>query len=490
MANEIIMTISDYLGVKLSDILWEGEELTDLDLPDYNDNGINAQQQWNASIVALEKLLAITINKNSNNSSSAIQGIIISSPTPIIQDKELISHLETVIFSPQNLSQMALMPSSYSSSLSSDFSSSFLDIYLDINDSLHQEQFCLVLTKQFSCIVLKTIEGNYHHNSQFLFSFNPEVINNITQLILDKLQQNKHCHYQYLSKLFQDFKPQNPHYKIVSKFSRVLLNNLSMNNKDITSDNNVSVNNRIPRESNSISLKKTPLPPYPEFELLQALTHEIRTPLTTIKTLTKLLLKRTKNIPELIRYLEAIEQECTEQINRMELIFKAVELESKSSIKSSVQLVPTSLEEILSQTIPSWKKQAERRNIILDIIVPQKLPQIVSDPHMLSQILTGLMERFTRNLPSGENFKVLILQAGNQLKLQFLSDSNINYHQAKCLGKLLLFQPDTGSLSLSYDVTKNIFNALGGKLIIKQKPDKGEILTVFLPLGNSNFVNN
>lgn len=95
------------------------------------------------------------------------------------------------------------------------------------------------------------------------------------------------------------------------------------------------------------------------------------------------------------------------------------------------------------------------------------------------------MEKFTRSLPSGCHFQLVILPVGNQLKLQFLSESSFNYSHSKCLGKLLLFQPETGSLSLSNDVTRNIFHALGGKFTIKQKPNKGEILTIFLPLGNS-----
>jgi len=33
-------------------------------------------------------------------------------------------------------------------------------------------------------------------------------------------------------------------------------------------------------------------------------------------------------------------------------------------------------------------------------------------------------------------------------------------------------------------VTKNLFNALGGKLIVRQRPQQGEVLTIFLPLGS------
>ncbi|XGB39107.1 MAG: hypothetical protein LVT47_13500 [Cyanobacteria bacterium LVE1205-1] len=45
-----------------------------------------------------------------------------------------------------------------------------------------------------------------------------------------------------------------------------------------------------------------------------------------------------------------------------------------------------------------------------------------------------------------------------------------------------MFQPETGSLSLKLSVTKNLFQALGAKLIVRQRPNESEILTIFLPL--------
>jgi signal transduction histidine kinase len=48
-----------------------------------------------------------------------------------------------------------------------------------------------------------------------------------------------------------------------------------------------------------------------------------------------------------------------------------------------------------------------------------------------------------------------------------------------------MFQPETGSLSLNLAVTKNLFQVLGGKLIVRHRPQQGEELTIFLPLEKS-----
>jgi len=60
-----------------------------------------------------------------------------------------------------------------------------------------------------------------------------------------------------------------------------------------------------------------------------------------------------------------------------------------------------------------------------------------------------------------------------------------NDNPFKSLGQLLTFQPATGCLSLNLDATKNIFQALGGKLTVRQRQEQGKELTIFLPLGNS-----
>ena len=112
---------------------------------------------------------------------------------------------------------------------------------------------------------------------------------------------------------------------------------------------------------------------------------------------------------------------------------------------------------------------------------------------MLDQVLGNLIENFSRNLPHGSLIKVEVMLAGSQLKLQLKSDSDIgeksrspftSYTKTpfKSIGPLLMFQPETGSLSLNLKVTKNLFQAIGAKLVIRQRPTKGEIMTIFLPV--------
>ncbi|PSB57057.1 sensor histidine kinase, partial [filamentous cyanobacterium CCP1] len=233
-------------------------------------------------------------------------------------------------------------------------------------------------------------------------------------------------------------------------------------------------------------------PPTSDTELLQAIAHEVRTPLTTIRTLTRLLLRRKDLNPDVIKRLEVIDRECTEQIDRFSLIFRAVELETAQTRNLLTSLAPISLERVLQQNIPRWQQQASQHNHTLDIILPQKMPSVVTDPAMLDQVLTGLIDRITHSLPPGSHIQVQVSLAGHQLKLQLESQPLVKHKMGsnqfgfasnlKSIGQLLMFQPETGNLSLNLSATKNLFQALGGKLIVRQRPEQGEVLTIFLPL--------
>jgi K+-sensing histidine kinase KdpD len=148
--------------------------------------------------------------------------------------------------------------------------------------------------------------------------------------------------------------------------------------------------------------------------------------------------------------------------------------------------VYTSLENVLNESIPCWKKQAQRRNVMLDIVVPKKLPQVFSDPTILNQVLMGLIEKFTRSFSEGGSISVQVATAGHQLKLQFRTESSSLNNPLEALGQLLMFHPNTGGLSLNLDVTKHIFHVLGGKLIVRQRSQYKQVFTIFLPLSQDS----
>jgi signal transduction histidine kinase len=446
---------------------------------------LKAQREWFGAIAAAENLLESTIDSNCYDRET-LQGVVFSAPAPVFSNLALISHLQTGIFTPEAFQFKALMPSTQQENSFNGLDRSPLwKLPLIPNDPIIQEQFCLIFTTNFALVMV--LGKNATETPQFHFSFAPETVERAWQTLRSRLVLVNYQGLSELDAIVANFRPNCPDYRLVSHFSRQLLHNLP-NLTTLAIENTRQIETVSVTESASKTPERASSLPHPnsqlEMELLQALTHEIRTPLTTIRTLTKLLLKKQQDFPaKVIQRLQAIDRECTAQIERMELIFRAAELESTPVNQETVHLTPCCLESVLEQTIPRWEEQAQRRNVNLDVSVPPHLPQVVSDPAMLDRALTGLMESCTRSVSTGGQIHVNVSTAGDRLKLQVISQSENSKNPFKSLGQLLMFQPETGCLSLNWDVTKNMFQALGGKMTVRQKTKQGKELTIFLPLG-------
>jgi signal transduction histidine kinase len=498
---------------------------------------VRAEREWWGAIAALNVLLeatlpelaepvAVTSAARKPSKSQAKQGLILAGPSCMLTQPTLNARLASWVFTPKALDAFAWMPFQLLPAASHPEVSEVVDATPALpvlpGDPLAAEQFCVVITSAFSLVMV--LGEKPTGEPAFSFSFDPEVVQSAWRSLRPRALLTSPQQVERLDTLIAEFTPTAPHYKIVMQFSQLLLQHLpdplDLETETVTAPHWVvhpsdaetghSGNESMPEWADdpaktSVSVEceaqaeatieaKSNL----DVELLQAIAHEVRTPLTTIRTLTRLLLKRKDLAPEVLKRLEIIDRECNEQIDRFGLIFRAVELETSAVKRSPVALASTSIDQVLQQSIPRWEKQASLRNLTLKVLLPQKMPMVVSDPTMLDQALTSLIERFTRNLPSGSHIQVQVMLAGSQLKLQLQSELRSEADQPshtshsarsalKSIGQLLMFQPETGSLSLSLGVTKNLFQALGGKLIVREKPQQGEVMTIFLPLEMSHL---
>jgi signal transduction histidine kinase len=501
---------------------------------------VRAEREWSGAVAALNQLLQWIVGTEKlaaagqvgdRDGSIPLEGVLLSGPFPVLNQADLADRISTWMFtvaSPGEILQLLPAAGDISS-----FYNKIPTLPLLPKDPLAAEQFCLALTTEFSLVMV--LGESIDETPTFTFSFDPEVARQVWRSLEARVKLAAPQMTPAITRLVEQFPPVTPDYRLVTQFSRLMLAHLpqraELEEKSPLSANspvfqNVGASFASLQQNGSAAdepatsaahagrRKKQPYkvpiadaiePGEPEpqdghappsatsdAELLQAIAHEVRTPLTTIRTLTRLLLRRKDLNPDVIKRLEIIDRECTEQIDRFSLIFRAVELETAQTRNLLTSLAPISLDHVLQQNIPRWQQQASLHNHTLDIILPQKMPSVVSDPAMLDQVLTGLIDRITHSLPPGSHIQVKVSLAGHQLKLQLeshpLVKQKVGSNQfgfasnLKSIGQLLMFQPETGNLSLNLSATKNLFQALGGKLIVRQRPEEGEVLTIFLPL--------
>jgi signal transduction histidine kinase len=478
---------------------------------------LQAEQEWLGGLAALIKLLLELSADQADapaGDETPLMGGVVSGPFPVLPDRLMGQRLSHWLLVPEPLEQILsvarpLLPGQGKGAAAGP-ACDLQMIPLAGSDPLVGERFCLLLTQRLSLLLV--LGHGAAGWPQFQFSFDQAVIDQGWRQLRDRVAAVRPPLLPALDRLIDQFPPVSPDYRLVTRYSHLLVAQLRQR---LPVEGEVA-SGMAPGEAPSLALfarpkvesfqtEPTPYAPPPlprepaeaagassDAELLKAMAHEIRTPLTTIRTATRSLLKRADISDEVAKRLRLIDRECTQQIDRFSLIFRAVELETDQATKPRSPLSAISLNQLFDDAIPRWQQQASRRNLSLTVNVPPLLPMVNSDPAMLTQVLTGLIDRFTHSLPPYSHIELAVTLAGHQLKLQFQSQppegcdakaaAEALGSPFKALGQLLMFQPETGNLSLNLNATKNLFQALGGKLIVRQRPQAGEVLTVFLPL--------
>jgi signal transduction histidine kinase len=223
-----------------------------------------------------------------------------------------------------------------------------------------------------------------------------------------------------------------------------------------------------------------PIPEITEVDILRSLSHEVNTPLTTISTLVKSLL-RHQNLGEKVRQrLEQIDLECRNQIDRFRLIFEALDLGRSPLLMSVIET-----EKLFQELLPYWREKTRNQKLSLDLFLPYILPTISSNSQLLKLLLNGIIDRLSRVLPIDSQIQIETAIVGEYWKLQFHVTVENQLPLVQTLGQWLTLQPETGRVNLSLSITKTLFRSLRGKLTVKQplaNASEGEILTIFLPL--------
>lgn len=424
------------------------------------------RRMWWAALDTLQSEILLPMNLT--------KGLWLSSPLPALYEPRLLKKFQGWVWAPKDLLNLSnpsigMLPPSQSVSMdihndSSDYERLTL-LKEDGNDPL-----LIVITPEIQ--IALALEGK-HQERKLLMRSDPETLSDLLSLLDERLNRENIQQAEHLRNALG----QMGELKTNDDLSKVFWPLLSQRLADIAPTLNIQTlpDNTINDEK--LNAKTS------EISLLEALTHEIRTPLATIRTLIRSLLRK-KDLPRVVEdRLHQIDIECTEQIDRFGLIFNAVELERSKPEQTNLAL--TDLGKMLTMLAPVWSNQLDRKGLKLILDISPDLPKVLSDSEGLELMLTGLIDRNTRELQTGGELTLKLRPAGHRLKLQILTKlSTINNSELldnisnEDIGPVLSWNPATGNLQLSQGATQRLLKSLGGRLASRR--DSG--ITIFFPI--------
>lgn len=429
------------------------------------------RRQWWAALATLQDDFLLPMPQ--------LQGVWLAAPLPALYEPALLRQLKGWVWAPAELDALLsnppalLPPSAGQAGLASERLEPFNQ--LPLNDDDGTDPLLLVITPTLQ--VALAVDGSPGAR-RLLVRFEPAVLSGALSLIHERLEQSDHGAAAQLRETLQAMGSLHSDDSLALQFWSRLSERLAAMAPSLTLQSVRPLEPASPDASAGAS---------GELALLEAITHEVRTPLATIRTLIRSLLRRS-DLGEVVRQrLEQIDGECSEQIDRFGLIFLAAELQRQPAPGEGNQpLARTDLGHLLHQMEPLWQRQLSRRGLQFALELAPELPQVLSDPSRLETMLGGLIDRFSRNLPNGSEVQLSLQEAGSKLKLHLRcsssetgpADTAAGDQARELLGPVLSWNPSTGSLQLSRQATQQLFEHLGGRLTERG----GSGLTVFFPI--------
>ncbi len=228
-------------------------------------------------------------------------------------------------------------------------------------------------------------------------------------------------------------------------------------------------------------------------EFLSTVTHEIRTPITSIRALTEILY----DDPDLDtstrqRFLNTIMRE-SERLTR--LINQVLELERIESGRAPLQRSMVSLNELVKEAADSLRPLATDKHLLIKTRFPLEPIRISVDRDRLMQVLINLISNAVKFSPDhGKSVEVNLFSSADTCTVQVI-DRGVGidpayhdqifekFYQAQANG---VRKPKGSGLGLT--ISRTLIDLHGGRLTVDSNPGRGSTFTILLPLPQSELV--
>ncbi|WP_088889000.1 sensor histidine kinase [Leptolyngbya ohadii] len=231
-------------------------------------------------------------------------------------------------------------------------------------------------------------------------------------------------------------------------------------------------------------------------EFLSTVSHELRSPLASIKMAIHLLeIKLGQALPMLERenqvqsqqiwqYLSILHQQCDQELEIVNNLLDLQRLEAGGVTKT---LAPIQVLEWIDQVTSAYKERAQERQQQLQLLLPPSSPELNSDSEILTSVLRELLTNACKYTPPGEtitvqaqslesNIKIIVQNSGSFIPQAELSRIFDKFYRIP--GGDPWKQGGTG---LGLALAKKQIEYLGGLMQVESDPS-GVRFVVSLPL--------
>ncbi|TGU74667.1 HAMP domain-containing protein [Geomonas terrae] len=221
-------------------------------------------------------------------------------------------------------------------------------------------------------------------------------------------------------------------------------------------------------------------------EFISTVSHELKTPLTSIKGSLQLLLTRSKWLTDTERQLLTVCFRNTQRLIR--LIGEILDISGIESGGMVFKFKPVSIGELTVYAVEEIKSYAMGRDITIVNTVGEHLPMVYGDSDRLIQVLTNLLSNAVKFSPEGKVVMISAEQEGNYVVVSVADKGRViqwsdrdrlfkKFQQIECQerGKV-------GGTGLGLAICKEIVERHHGRIFYTAAQERGNTFSFTVPI--------
>ena len=213
--------------------------------------------------------------------------------------------------------------------------------------------------------------------------------------------------------------------------------------------------------------------------LLHAVSHDLRTPITIIKTSAHNLRTLHEALPEAerVEMLEAVEMEADELD---EMVGNLLDLSRLRAGAMQLDIHLNDLEEVVGDVAARAFQRLKQERI--KIIFPDDMPLVPFDYRLILQVLTNLVDNALRYEPPGRLIEIVGSHQPREAQVRVANHgATISTEEREQIMEPFHAGKD-GHIGLGLSIAKGIIEAHQGRLWVDDTPGGGATFTFILPL--------
>ncbi len=230
-------------------------------------------------------------------------------------------------------------------------------------------------------------------------------------------------------------------------------------------------------------------------DFVSSVSHELKTPLTTIKVLAHLLQGRALAEDDRLDYSRTIATECDRQI---EFVGNLLDLSRIESGAYKLTKTPVDVARLINSCVDVDRHRSSSLGLGLTTEIPEGLPKIEADFEALCRVIRGLVDNAIKYTPEGgrvivsadiveQNVAMSVEDNGSGIHpddLPHIFDKFFRARSTTVEGEAegaASFATAAAGVGLGLYLAKHIVEQLGGRITVESEVGAGTVFTVLMP---------